>query len=78
MNATLTNFTVFGEAQIANLTKNSIQTLRMTNVTVNWTSEDVAGITGGDLTPMLVADWLRNKLNDDFLPFFDVWIQPSP
>ncbi len=77
MNATLTNFTVFGEAQIANLTKNSIKTLRMTNVTVNWTSEDVTGITGGDLSAMLVADWLRNKLNDDFLPFFDVWIQPS-
>ncbi len=68
---------MFGEAQIANLTEKYIRTLRMTNVTVSWTNLafTVGGTVKDLLTPTVVADWLRNKLNNDLFPFFDVWIE---
>ncbi len=70
---------MFAEARIAELSEKYILTLRMTTVDVKWDKLTVTpgSLTQSDLTPQLLADWLQNKLNNDFFPVFDVWIEHS-
>ncbi len=68
---------MFSEARIAELTEKYILTLRMTTVDVKWDklTVNLGSLAESDLTPQLLADWLQHKLNNDFFPIFDVWIE---